>query len=67
MIDEQDMTIAIAPKALGASILVKIMFRANRAACSTALPAPSQVPPRTTFALRPSPSKRAPIISRPRS
>ena len=49
MIADDDMTIAMAPKALGAKSRVKIMLRPRRIACSATLPPPSHTPPRIAF------------------
>src|SRR5271168_421922 len=53
--EDEDKTIAMAPKELGANSRVNKMLRANRLDCSAKLPLPSQAPPRVTLALRPSP------------
>jgi hypothetical protein len=54
-IDEEDMTMAIVPKALGARSRVNSMFRASRLACSARLALPTNTAPRVVFTLRFSP------------
>ena len=50
--EADDMTMAIAPKALGASSRANRIFLENLVTCSTKLPPPSQKPPRVALALR---------------
>ena len=55
--EQADKTIAISPKASGASSRVSTIFLPKRATCSEKLPAPNHAPPRNTLAFRLSPRK----------